>query len=163
MEKDGITSLKEVSQNLHDDMRRRMLMGIGIDIDKKVEEYDDTIRQMQGALGYDSYTIQLEVDSYRKGLEVGFQTAWIQILNREKGLWHDVSEKPRYDYTVGALNQIIVAGKNSATGGLIAMSVGSMSDEDTLYCPLNDKEYKWGKCPFTKWAYAKDILIGLEL
>lgn len=163
MDKDGVISLKEVSQNLQEDVKRRMLMGIGIDIEKKVEEYEDTIRQMQGALGYDSHTIQLEVDSYRKGLCAGFDTAWVQICIREKGLWHDVLEKPRFDNTVGALNQIVVSGKNTASGGSTAMSVASLNEDGTLFCPINEKEYEWGECPFTKWAYAKDVLIGLVL
>ena len=162
MDSDGITSFKELSIILKEDIRRRMIMGIGIDIDKMVEEYDAILRPMKEDMGIDEFELQLKLDGYRKGLEEGFGVAWDMIIKRETGLWHDVSEKPRFDNTVGALNQIVVSGKNTASG-FTAMSVASLNEDGTLFCPINEKEYEWGECPFTKWAYAKDVLIGLVL
>lgn len=161
MDSDGITSFKELSIILKEDIRRRMIMGIGIDIDKMVEEYDAILRPMKEDMGIDEFELQLKLDGYRKGLKEGFGVAWDMIIKRETGLWHDVSEKPRFDNTVGSLNQIVVSGKNTA--GFTAMSVASLNKDGTLFCPINKKEYEWGECPFTKWAYAKDVLIGLVL
>lgn len=81
MEKDGITSLKESTQELCDDIKRRREFGIGIDINKMVDKYEKELRQIQCPLGYSSFVIQLEIDSYRKGLEKAFEVVWEQIKN----------------------------------------------------------------------------------
>ena len=80
----------------------------------------------------------------------------IKALQEEhvKNVWHDVKEKPIYRKGIFE-NQIAVYGITTMGE---AMSVCSLIDENTIHVPINDKEYKWGKCPFTKWAYVTDLL-----
>lgn len=82
----------------------------------------------------------------------------IKVLQEEsvKSVWHDVKEKPIYKN-----REIQLAVYGITTIG-DAMSVCSLIDKNTIYVPLNDKEYKWGTCPFTKWAYVTDLLNPLN-
>ncbi len=70
-------------------------------------------------------------------------------------LWHDVNEVPKYTEGDNTANQIIVFGETRTGKGC---SIGSMVAEGTLYAPATGVTYKWGDCPFIKWAYVKDIL-----
>lgn len=69
-------------------------------------------------------------------------------------IWHDTNETPVYIEGDKYANSILVFGKTSLGLG---SSVGNMVDENTIYTPINEKEYKWGECPFTKWAYVRDL------
>jgi hypothetical protein len=81
--------------------------------------------------------------------------------NPRKGLvdldnvWHSITEKPYYIENDTTHNSIVVIGKTSVG---IGMSVGTMIDKDKIYVPLTQKEYVWGECPFTKWAYITDLI-----
>lgn len=70
-------------------------------------------------------------------------------------VWHDMSERPRYIKGETTKNTIAVTGDTSVGPG---MSVGTMVDEDEIYAPITEKVYKWGKCPFAKWAYITDLM-----
>ncbi len=70
-------------------------------------------------------------------------------------LWHDIDEVPEYTEGDDTANQIIVFGKTRTGKGC---SIASMIAEGILYAPVSGMTYKWGDCPFVKWAYAKDIL-----
>lgn len=73
-----------------------------------------------------------------------------------ENVWHDVSEKPKYTEGDEFANLILVFGKTSLGYGC---SVGNMVDDKTIYAPIAEKEYKWGMCPFTKWAYVSDFVL----
>lgn len=67
-----------------------------------------------------------------------------------KEVWHDASkEKPVYDSDIAVTRHL--------SGGL-HMSVCAMVSDDIIYSPVARKEYKWGSCPFTHWAYIEDLL-----
>ena len=71
-------------------------------------------------------------------------------------VWHDAKkEKPVYYDDDSHTNQIVVIG-NTPVG--VGMSVVSLISEDTIYSIVTRKEYKWGCCPFSKWAYMEDLL-----
>lgn len=66
-------------------------------------------------------------------------------------IWHDKREVPECKED----DQIIVYGQTSAG---IGCSVCGIIEDGVIYSPLTGKEYKWGECPFTKWAYINDLL-----
>lgn len=66
-------------------------------------------------------------------------------------VWHDRQEIPNRKED----DHIIVCGQTSAGVGC---SVCCMIADGVIYSPLTHKEYKWGECPFTKWAYINDLL-----
>lgn len=66
-------------------------------------------------------------------------------------MWHDRREIPKCKED----DQIIVYRQTSAG---VDCSICGMIAEGVIYSPLTKKEYKWGECPFTKWAYIKDLL-----
>ena len=70
-----------------------------------------------------------------------------------QNLWHDVQEVP--EYKEDSTNLILVCGQTSLGLGC---SVCNMIAEGVIYAPLMYKEYKWGECPFTKWAYVDELL-----
>ena len=70
-------------------------------------------------------------------------------------VWHKTSEVPNFVSDDTYSNSILVCGKNSLG---IGASVCCMIDKDTIYAPITGKEYKWGECPFTMWAYVRDLL-----
>ena len=70
-------------------------------------------------------------------------------------VWHDISERPRYIKGETTKNTIAVTGDTSVGPG---MSVGTMVDEDEIYAPVSEKVYKWGECPFARWAYITDLM-----
>lgn len=73
----------------------------------------------------------------------------------EKKIWHDVSERPVYSKDSKNCNQIVVYGGDEWE---YSLSVCSMIGENTIFAPISGREYRWGKCPFTKWAYAEDLI-----
>lgn len=83
--------------------------------------------------------------------------AFIDSMQEEPAseVWHDASEKPIYKSYSKNGNQIAVYGKTSIGYG---MSICSLIDNNTIYSPVAKKEYVWGDCPFTKWAYTSDLL-----
>lgn len=71
-------------------------------------------------------------------------------------VWHEVEkEMPTYHDDDIHTNQIAVIGD---TSGGVSMAVCSMISKDEIYSPVSRKEYKWGECPFTQWAYVEDLL-----
>lgn len=70
-------------------------------------------------------------------------------------VWHDMSERPRYIKGETTKNTIAATGDTPVGPG---MSVGTMVDEDEIYAPITEKVYKWGECPFAKWAYITDLM-----
>ena len=70
-------------------------------------------------------------------------------------VWHNTNEIPNYNEDDMYSNQILVFGKSSVGQGC---SVCSMIDKETIYAPISHKEYNWGECPFTMWAYISDVL-----
>lgn len=68
-------------------------------------------------------------------------------------VWHDRRETPEYKEEKN--NQILVYGQNSAGRGC---HVCSMIADGVIYSPMTHKEYKWGECHFTQWAYIEDLL-----
>ncbi len=70
-------------------------------------------------------------------------------------IWHDANEVPKYTEGDITANQIIVFGESRTGRGC---AVASMVEEGTLFAPVSGMTYKWGDCPFKKWAYVKDIL-----
>ncbi len=77
-------------------------------------------------------------------------------------LWHDVKEKPVFDPANIACNQILVIGKIKSAHGDFAGSVCQIMDDGTIYAPVSGHHYEWGSCPFSQWAYLKDILPRKE-
>lgn len=75
-----------------------------------------------------------------------------------KLLWHNVSEKPVFDPANIACNQILVIGEIKSSHGDFAGSVCEIMDDGTIYAPISGHNYEWGTCPFSKWAYLKDII-----
>jgi hypothetical protein len=70
-------------------------------------------------------------------------------------VWHKISEVPNFVSDNTYTNSILVCGETSLG---IGASVCYMIDQDTIYAPIASKEYKWGECPFTMWAYVRDLL-----
>jgi hypothetical protein len=70
-------------------------------------------------------------------------------------VWHKISEVPNFVSDNTYTNSILVCGETSLG---IGASVCHMIDQDTIYAPIASKEYKWGECPFTMWAYVRDLL-----
>ena len=66
-------------------------------------------------------------------------------------VWHDRREIPKCKEG----DQIIVFGQTSVGVGC---SVCNVIGDRVIYSPLTQKVYKWGECPFTKWAYIEDLL-----
>jgi len=89
-------------------------------------------------------------------LELQNVLTYIDSLQEEpvKSIWHDVKEKPIYKNGL-IERQIAVYGITTMGESL---SVCSLIDESTIFVPINGKEYTWGTCPFTKWAYVTDLL-----
>lgn len=69
--------------------------------------------------------------------------------------WHSVDEKPQYDEHDIFKNGILVCGETSQGKGMACCSI--LDEGATIFCPLNEKEYDWGKCYFTHWAYCHEI------
>lgn len=100
---------------------------------KKVEEYIDN----------DNYTCREQ------------EAVYDAILWFHGAIWHDIDEVPKYTEGDNTANQIIVFGETRTGRGC---AVASMVEEGILFAPVSGMEYKWGDCPFKKWAYVKDIL-----
>lgn len=81
------------------------------------------------------------------------ETALFGANGYRNNVWHDRRETPEYKEDKN--NQILVYGQNSAGRGC---SVCSMIADGVIYSPMTHKEYKWGKCHFTQWAYIEDLL-----
>lgn len=75
-----------------------------------------------------------------------------------RSFWHDVKEKPVFDPANIACNQILVIGKIKSAHGDFTGSVCQIMDDGTIYAPVSGHHYEWGSCPFSQWAYLKDIL-----
>lgn len=72
-------------------------------------------------------------------------------------IWHDINEVPKFIEGDNTANQIIVFGETETGKGC---SICSMVGEGIIYAPISGMTYKWGNCPFKKWAYVKDILTA---
>lgn len=81
------------------------------------------------------------------------ETALFGANGYRNNVWHDRRETPEYKEDKN--NQILVYGQNSAGRGC---SVCSMIADGVIYSPMTHKEYKWGECHFTQWAYIEDLL-----
>lgn len=79
----------------------------------------------------------------------------LEKIERMPSVWHDVTETPRFIDGDTTRNSVAIIGPTPVGVG---MSIGTMIDENTIYSPLTRKEYAWGECPFTKWAYITDLI-----
>jgi hypothetical protein len=113
--------------------------------DYDIWKYFHDLRKEKGELTMNEQTKQA-LDKAAKSFGVN----WYR-----NSVWHDVTEVPVYHDDCFRSNQIAVTG---GTSDADTMAVCSMISENEIYSPVSRKEYKWGECPFTKWAYVEDLL-----
>ena len=117
----------------------------------EIEKRIDEVNQIDKA----SYEVGL-FDAYKNVLSF-LDTLEVKEVDENivGSVWHDVSKKPFYDNDSLWGNQIAVYGESSMGK---SVAVCCMIDADTIYSPISKQEYAWGTCPFTKWAYVKDLI-----
>jgi hypothetical protein len=135
---------------------------MALDIKNSMTDKENFRDEIEKAYNEAQNRVKLVKDEYWEGKVDAYRNVLCIFDSMQEepstSVWHDKSEKPLYNKTSDALNMIAVAGVNRYSNGQEAMSVGELLSDGKIYAPISGKEYKFEECPFTKWAYVKDLL-----